>query len=120
MLITFPAIAQHPPQHQQLHNEFYNKWMRPQGHYQGMQHRKSSCCNLSDCFPVLETKMVNGKYFVRPDQPYFNDKSQIPWYPVPNEIIESNQPDPRETPDGRSHVCIIGGNVVCFVEGNGT
>jgi len=94
--------------------EFYNTWMRPAGR-SGMGHRVSSCCNLTDCFPVVEIRMVSGRYAVRVQTP--NGVSRE--YTVDPQIIESNQPDPRESPDGKSHACIAGGMVICFVEGSG-
>ncbi len=92
--------------------EFYAKWRRPQGPY-NVPHRQVSCCNRTDCFPVGDIKRENGKYVVRPE----GDNS---WYVVPTSVVESNQPDPLESPDGRSHVCVIAGQVVCFTEGSGT
>src|SRR6266550_4164210 len=78
--------------------EFYAKWMRPGGSY-GVGHRTNSCCNRSDCFPVAEITRQQGNYFVRPE-------GSVEWYKVPTSVIESNQADPRESPDGLSHVCI--------------
>lgn len=92
--------------------EFYAKWMRPKGPYAGIAHRKASCCNRTDCFPVTEMKVEGGQYVVRLEGDY-------KWYLVPPSVVESNQEDPRESPDARSHVCIIAGQVVCFVEGAG-
>lgn len=92
--------------------QFYSTWMRPKGLYAGMIHRSQSCCRSTDCFPVAETRMEHGQYLVRPE-------SSPTFYRVPSSIVESEQSDPRESPDGRSHVCIIGGAVVCFVEGIG-
>ncbi len=92
--------------------EFYSKWSRPKGNFSGIGHRTQSCCNRSDCFPVAETRMDRGRYIVRPE-------GSMLWYRVDPAIIESNQTDPRESPDGRSHVCIVGGLAACFVEGGG-
>jgi len=97
--------------------QFYSAWMRPKGVF-SIQHRKNSCCNRSDCFPVAETKVDGqGRYVVRPEIAGAPGLGQ--WYTVNPSIIESQQGDPRESPDGRSHVCIIGGVVACFVEGSG-
>lgn len=95
--------------------EFYARWMRPKGRFEGMTHRAASCCNKTDCFPVEEIRKVAGTYFVRVRTP----NGLSPEYKVDASIIEANQRDPRESPDGRSHACIIGGMVVCFVEGSG-
>lgn len=94
--------------------EFYRTWMRPDGGY-GVNHRYQSCCNKTDCFPVGEIRKERGIYIVRLRYPN-GELSQE--YSVRTEVIESGQVDPRESPDGRSHACVIGGMVVCFVEGS--
>ncbi len=93
--------------------DFYAKWLRPKGPFPGNVHRGATCCNLTDCRPVAEIKKEAGQYVVRPE-------GNANWYKVPPSVIESNQEDPRESPDGYAHVCIIAGAVVCFVEGGGT
>lgn len=95
---------------------FYSGWMRPKGPFQGVQHRKISCCNKTDCFPVAEIRVRDGVYRIKIEYP---DGKVSGEYSVNPSIIESNQEDPRESPDGRSHACIIGGVVACFVEGSG-
>jgi hypothetical protein len=92
-------------------HEFYEGWSRPTGPY-GIVHRGMSCCRNTDCSPVAETRMEGGRYVVRPE-------GGDAWFKVPPGVIESQQTDPRESPDGRSHVCILAGMVICFVEGNG-
>lgn len=93
--------------------KFYNEWRRPKGNFSGVQHRGSSCCNLQDCDVVIEVDIRGGKMFAKlrrePDR----------WYAVDPSIIEANQEDPRESPDGMSHGCVIGGVMACFVEGGG-
>jgi len=93
--------------------QFYEKWMRPTGPYSGIKHRSVSCCNRTDCSPVIEMQRRSGQLYARfelqPNQ----------WYPVPESVIESNQEDPRESPDDRAHGCIIGGQVACLVFGAG-
>lgn len=95
--------------------EFYSRWMRPKGNFSGIWHRNSSCCNQTDCFPVAEIKTNGGRYSIRVQTP----RGLSQEYRVDPAIIESNQHDPRESPDGKSHACIIGGMVACFVEGSG-
>ena len=94
--------------------EFYSKWLRPKGDFSGMVHRGASCCNLSDCSPVIELKQSGGQLWARVEM------APEVWYRVPRSIIESNQVDPRESPDHRAHACIIGGLAACYVEGGGT
>jgi hypothetical protein len=104
------ALAQHPPEHQELHEKFYSTWLRPDwGRVDGR--RTESCCNEQDCYPV-ETRMRNGKweYLRREDNA---------WIIVRDGINEMDQDDPRESPDGRSHVCATTAWTYCFVPGAG-
>lgn len=94
--------------------QMYSRWMRPGNVYAGIPPRLYSCCNQTDCSLVLESKRVNGTLYVRPEL------KPDDWFPVPEKIQEINQPDPVESPDGRAHVCIIGGQVACYTAGNGT
>jgi hypothetical protein len=93
--------------------KFYSGWNRPKGNFSGIGHRTQSCCNRTDCSPVLETEMRGGQMYAR-----FELQPNV-WYRVDQSIVESNQDDPRETPDGRAHGCIIGGQVACYVHGGG-
>lgn len=99
-------IHQHPPQDQAIHEKFYSDWRRP-------PNRTTSCCSLTDCYPLDNNnlKMNGGKWFI------FN-KFTNQWTLVPESLIESNQPDPRESPDGRGHVCANWTGVLCFVLGS--
>ena len=94
--------AQHRPEDMELHEKFYSNWYRPdldlrdpRGDPNGR--RLNSCCNKQDCEPA-EIVYQNGHYFA---------KLRTANGPVliPDVIIEANQSDPRESPDGRSHVC---------------
>ncbi len=78
----------------------------------GIGHRTQSCCNKTDCRPVDQVEIKNGQMWARLE-------SSHEWYKVDPSIIESNQGDPRDSPDGRSHGCVIGGVMACFVEGSG-
>ncbi len=106
------ALEEHD--HNKMTNgKFYSEWNRPKGNFQGIEHRKQSCCNRTDCSPVLATEMRDGQMYAR-----FELNPSI-WYKVDQSIIESNQGDPKETPDGRAHGCVIGGQVACYVHGAG-
>jgi len=107
--------AEEPHDHTKLGaaGQFYSKWMRPKGEFSGMVHRGASCCNNTDCSPVIELDVRNGQLWARVEM------APDTWYRVPRSIIESNQPDPRESPDHRAHACVIGGQVACYVEGAG-
>jgi hypothetical protein len=103
-----PAFAQahhHPPEHAQLHENFYRDWMRP-------DQPTVSCCNLKDCYPT-EARFTNGKWFAR-------RREDGNWLFVPPTKIELN----RDSPDGRNHMCAHppGASDVplCFIPGGGT
>ena len=83
---------------------FYKSWQR-------MPDRRMSCCSDQDCHAV-DIKRENGKYF-------FFDKTQLLWREIPEDRIESNASDPRESPDGRNHVCYNTMYVLCAVLGSG-
>jgi len=109
ILLLWPAFAQHqhPPQDSAIHEQFYATWLIPNGGNRRVQ----SCCNLRDCYPA-EIKLENGNYYA---------KSQWgEWIAIPPSKLEHLQSDPRESPDGRSHACIAGHNVLCAVLGDGT
>jgi hypothetical protein len=96
------AVGQHfhPPQHADLHEQFYSNWYRP-------DQPAVSCCNLMDCAPA-EARMVNGQWMARKE-------GDARWYTVPPGKIEHN----RSSPDGRNHLCAMGDSVYCFVVGGG-
>lgn len=101
--------------------DFLQQWRRPKGKFVGIEHRFLGCCYSAgptqDCFAVKEERTVNGVKEVLPD---FEGHTQYDkWYKVNTGVNEDLQPDPKESPDGRSYVCIQGDQVVCFVEGAG-
>lgn len=88
-------------------DRFYSFWLQPNGGNK----RVSSCCSGQDCYPV-EIKSAAGRY-------WFKHRETGRWMIVPDNRVESLQPDPRESPDGRSHVCANEfGHVHCFVAGS--
>ena len=88
-----------------LHEQFYQSWTLP-------NYRSVSCCNKMDCAPAW-AKWENGHLFMKRS---FDTK----WTEVKASILESNQSDPRESPDGQSHVCInSSGQAICAVLGSG-
>lgn len=110
VFLLVPATAQeHPAQDMQLHNKFYSSWFIPNA---GAP-RVYSCCNQQDCAPA-ETKRENGHW-------YGKRRTDANWIQIPDALIESNQGDPRESPDGQSHLCVNAGNgrVLCAVLGGG-
>ncbi len=99
----------HRPQDMELHQKFYSTWYAPNNGHE----RTASCCNKIDCEP-RKVKRENGEWWV-----WWRLENK--WIPIPDKIIESNQLDPRESPDGQSHVCINpnSGIVLCAVLGSG-
>ena len=77
--------------------EFYAGWKRPDLREKKNNTRWSSCCNKTDCHEV-DVKTERGIWF-------FKDIYTQQWFPIPADKLEDNQPDPRESPDGKSHVC---------------
>ena len=112
LLFFTSAVAQehrHPPQHEALHEQFYATWFKPNGG----KDREKSCCNQQDCSPA-EMRRVAGHW-----QGRRIGKDSV-WIDIPDDLIESNQADPRESPDGASHLCVhFSGYVLCAVLGGG-
>jgi hypothetical protein len=78
----------------------------PQGHdpYVDWKTRNGiSCCHGRDCAPATTWADADGNWTARQ-----NGQTYI----VPPHAVL-----PIPSPDGRSHACVIGGNVICFVPG---
>lgn len=124
-LITHVAVAHEhtdgATQAQKRVVDFLRSWRRPRGNYSGIAHRTQSCCYVAgpsqDCFAVLQARRVNGILEVFPDSE--GHPAYDFWYKVNTGVDEDLQEDPRESPDGRSYVCIQGQQVVCYVGGSG-
>ena len=100
--------------------QMYSEWNRPKGNFSGIEHRKVSCCNKMDCGVVQETRRnAEGLLEIKvcTDAEVCDDP---PWRVVNPTIMEENQKDPIESPDGRAHACVVGGQVVCYVGGGGS
>lgn len=107
--------------------EFYKTWHRPKGDF-SMTHRVGLCCyaggDSQDCFPVLAQRTnEKGIIEVTPDVSGATTMVQAryggKWWPLIHNIEEDKQPDPRESPDGRSHMCVTDSVVLCYVAGAG-
>ncbi len=110
LLIGSPAAYPHDPSTAKTPTEavvfdFYHTWMRPPG-------RTMSCCGPNDC------RVVRVKH-TEDDRWYFRDPQQQLWREIPDDRIEGNRPDARESPDGQSHVCYNSAFVLCAVLGSG-
>lgn len=107
LLCITPAFGQHD--HGKLSPEvarFYETWTMP-------DQRTASCCNRTDC-DTRQVKQVAGVWT------FFHQETNK-WYPIPENRLEHNTPDPRDSPDGQPHVCanLLTGNVYCAVLGGG-
>jgi hypothetical protein len=109
IFIATPIAAQDIHHHEGMTpdvDRFYSTWLRPNGEHP----RVSSCCNFLDCYPV-EAQFVGGHWF-------FRHRETQTWKIVPDGLVEHEQADPRESPDGRNHVCASPyGHVYCFTVG---
>ncbi len=83
---------------------FYKSWKRPPD-------RMMSCCGGEDCHAV-DVKQENGHWA-------FFDKLQGLWRRIPDDRLEHNFADARESVDGRNHVCYNTMYVLCAVLGSG-
>jgi hypothetical protein len=79
---------------------FYETWMRP-------DMPTVSCCNKMDCDVAVEVKHHFGQWWAR--------KAGGPLISIPAEKVEQG----RDSPDGQSHLCSIGGTVLCFLPASG-
>jgi len=59
-------------------------------------------------------RRVDGVLEAFPDT---SDPTYQKWYKLNTGVDEDLQKDPRESPDGRSYICIQGELPVCFVQG---
>jgi hypothetical protein len=112
-VVTHPAkgqdIREHH-EHQSIAGQFYATWLRPNGGHP----RTWSCCSSKDCYQTV-IKRQGGHW-------YAQRREDGQWIPIPDEKLEHLQIDPRESPDGQSHVCAPppwdGNGVYCAVIGS--
>ena len=109
LMVPAFSMEQHDHNSLGLAGDFYAGWKRPT--QEGP--RVSSCCNQKDCHQAL----------VRGSVGHWEYMSHITgrWTTLPEGILEHNQEDPRESPDGLPHVCeqFPSGKVLCAVLGGG-
>lgn len=118
LLLAAPALAQpvhrhHPPQDMPLHEKFYSTWYMP-------DQPTKSCCSKADCYPT-DIEYRNGEIYAR-------RREDNKFIHVPKRRIEQTYRQPRESPDGRNHICAPPPNathyppdtVFCFTLGTGT
>lgn len=105
-----PPTAIIPHDHSGEVGKFYETWKKPNMRNAAGQ-RIFSCCNKSDCAPV-EIVIKNGSTYVRGHFLSPNEDVHFPDY-----LHEHNQPDARESPDGRNHACLNASGPLCLVLG---
>lgn len=105
---TIAAAQQHDHATLGDAGRFYQGWYQPNPW--GPQ-RSVSCCSNRDCAQA-EVRQRNGQW-------EFLSRFSMQWTPIPSRLLEQNQPDPRESPDGFAHVCQNPANlqVLCVVLG---
>lgn len=102
--VSSQVLHQHPSQDMDLHDKFYSHWNIPPA-------REYSCCNKQDCYPT-SFKQEGGRW-------YAQKREDLSWVLVPEDKLEHNQLEPEESPDGQSHVCMLGSTILCAVLGSG-
>ncbi len=112
VLLSTGAATSHDPTTAKTATEarvfdFYQTWNR-------LPERRLSCCNMMDCH-VVEIKQRDGRWFFLDRITHFAPV----WREIPPERLEQNAADPRESPDGSSHVCFNQSYVLCAVLGSG-
>ncbi len=114
-----PGTGYHPPEHMQLHDEFYASWKMPEPRDRATGQRQNNCCGGRDCYPTAIKKVTYGKWGEQSGW-YAMHRETGKWVIIPDEKLEHNTHDPRESPDGQSHVCASPlGNIFCAVVGSG-
>jgi hypothetical protein len=108
--LALAQAHQHPPEHEALHEKFYQRWMMPID-WDGTGRRTKSCCDKKDCYPT-QVKREGDKWF------YLHRETQD-WREIPNKVIEQNHDDAEESPDGLPHVCANNTYTFCFTHGGG-
>ncbi len=99
-----PSTAKSPEEARAF--DFYQSWNRPPD-------RNLSCCGMNDCH-IVEVKKTNGHWYFLDKFTYSNG-----WREIPDDRLEQNTKDPRESPDGNSHACFTPHYVLCVVLGSG-
>jgi hypothetical protein len=109
------------PKDGDLHDRFYNGWERPD------MGPGFGCCHKQDCYPTKFRRMGGKWYALRRKwveagvYEYLPEDEAASWIHIPEHLFEHNlvpgqpavnlkqntQREPRESPDGQSHVCIL-------------
>lgn len=81
---------------------FYETWKMPDAPH-------VSCCNQNDCAPALKARQDPMGIW------HAQRESDGKWFMIPPEKVELN----RDSPDGRSHLCVLNDRVLCFLPAGG-
>ncbi len=112
LLIVPAAALEHD--HAQLGDagRFYQNWKQPSSRSVDGS-RLVSCCSNYDC---ERTDIVrrDGRWYARNHKMRPGEDVLIP-----DALLEHNQSDPRESPDGQNHVCMNRTGVLCATLGSG-
>ena len=112
IFLATPIAAQDIHHHEGMSPEvdrFYSTWLQPN---EGRQ-RYYGCCSRLDCYPT-DAQFRGGHWWAR-------HRETGNWIIVPSHKVEHDQPDGRDSPDGRTHMCASPTGVVyCFVVATGT
>jgi hypothetical protein len=110
IFIATPIAAQEIHHHEGMPeavDRFYSTWRQPA--YGNP--RTMGCCDRTDCYPT-QAKFQDGLWFAK-------HRETGRWIIIPPDKVEHDQIDPRESPDGRTHLCANRyGTVYCFVVGS--
>lgn len=102
------ALEQHDHAQLGAAGDFYGTWKRPNPGGP----RTASCCSLQDCHQALVRGSAGHWEFM--------SRATGRWRVLPEVLLEHNQDDPRESPDGLPHVCEdYTGKILCAVIGDG-
>jgi hypothetical protein len=111
LLFIFTPIAAQEIHHHEGESaavdRFYSTWRQPA--YGNP--RTIGCCDRTDCY-ATQAKFEDGLWRAK-------HRETGRWIIVPPHKVEHDQIDPRESLDGRSHLCANPfGIVYCFVAGS--
>lgn len=112
MLSLGAARAQHDHAELGVAGDFYEKWNQPLPRWPDGS-RQASCCSQRDCYATREIRGGDGRW-------EYMSRVTRKWMAIPERLLESNQPDPRESPDGLTHICENNsGQLLCVTLGSG-
>lgn len=116
---SWGAEHHHPAKDMQLHEQFYKTWNMPTERDADGK-RYQSCCNDKDCYPTAIRK-VNEDTYEAHRRPEDKTETNSEWVRFPASLLEQNQSDEKESPDGQTHACIspYTDTVFCATLGSG-